>query len=126
MLGLTHILLAVLTVLAGATAMALAESASATATTTMASRHDYKLTLKRPFLYSDNKTIPFYERFGGNHRRGLVSRCHRSYILIPLKRAHVAALPTDEYVLLTPSAPRLKGAVWSKKTNPHKEWMVHL
>jgi hypothetical protein len=27
-------------------------------------KHDYKLTLKRPYLYIDNVTVPFYDVYG--------------------------------------------------------------
>jgi hypothetical protein len=30
-------------------------------------RHNYKLTVKAPFFYLDNRTIPFYEHFGGKY-----------------------------------------------------------
>ena len=33
--------------------------------TELSLRHDYKLTVKPPFFYLDNHTIPFYHSYGG-------------------------------------------------------------
>lgn len=38
----------------------------------------------------------------------------------------IAALPTHDYLALTPSSFGVKGSVWTKKPSAHKEWMAEL
>ena len=52
-------------------------------------QHKYKHSLKRPYTFFDNHTLPFYWSLGGMH-------------------------VTHDLIRLTPSLPRIKSALWSR------------
>ncbi|KAI9236246.1 hypothetical protein MVEG_06038 [Podila verticillata NRRL 6337] len=60
-------------------------------------RYDYKQSLKKPFMY--NNELPFW----GQHGNTFVAQ---------------------DFVRLAPSVPGLRGSVWRKTPNEHKEWEV--
>ncbi|KAF9427026.1 hypothetical protein BGZ94_005631 [Podila epigama] len=60
-------------------------------------RYDYKQSLKKPFTYRDQ--VPFWSKHGN------------TYV-------------APDFVRLTPSVPRLHGAMWRETANEHKEWEV--
>ncbi|KAF9408102.1 hypothetical protein BGZ94_002447 [Podila epigama] len=62
-------------------------------------RHDYKQSLKKPFMYSG--AIPFWENYGN------------SFV-------------AQDFIRLSPSVPNLKGSVWRSSPNEYKEWEVEL
>ncbi|KAI9351763.1 legume-like lectin family-domain-containing protein [Zopfochytrium polystomum] len=67
----------------------------------IARRFDYRLSVKKPFFFhNDPDMLPYYETSG-----------------------HV--LKSPDQLRLTSSLPNQRGAVWSKSSNPHKEWQIH-
>ncbi|KAI9593586.1 legume-like lectin [Syncephalis fuscata] len=60
-------------------------------------RHDWKQTFKKPYFVED--TIPYFEYFENT-------------------------LPSVDFIRLSPSLKGMKGAIWAKEPNPHKEWIV--
>ncbi|KAI8870757.1 concanavalin A-like lectin/glucanase, partial [Ramicandelaber brevisporus] len=60
------------------------------------SRHDWKLTFKKPYLY-DNKTLPYWDLYGD-------------------------AKLTPDYVRLSPNVAGSKGSMWAQQPNYHREW----
>lgn len=45
-------------------ALIIAGMATATSMGGLSTRHDYKFSLKRPYFYLDNHTLPFYDYYG--------------------------------------------------------------
>ncbi|KAK9729660.1 hypothetical protein K7432_000068 [Basidiobolus ranarum] len=64
---------------------------------TLLTRHDYKLSFKKPYLIGD--TIPYFS-------------------------FHDNAIASPNSIRLAPSVPGLKGSIWAEKSNPYKEWEV--
>ncbi|KAI9027881.1 concanavalin A-like lectin/glucanase domain-containing protein, partial [Hyaloraphidium curvatum] len=45
---------------------------------------------------------------------------------IPHWEAYGSVIPHSEFIRLTPSVPNLRGGLWSRLPNPHKQWQVEL
>ncbi|KAJ3390196.1 Dynamin-like GTPase that mediates homotypic ER fusion [Lobulomyces angularis] len=64
------------------------------------SKHDYRKTFKSPFFYPNNsQEIPYFDTTGG-------------------------VIKTEQSIRLTPSVPNMKGSIWAKEPNTHKNWEI--
>jgi hypothetical protein len=69
---------------------------------TIPRRHLYKQSFKKPFfLYNTSKEVPHFEPYG-------------------------SVIASGDYIRLTSSVPNLKGGIWSKVQNEHKQWQVEI
>ncbi|KAI8852669.1 legume-like lectin [Chytridium lagenaria] len=64
----------------------------------IARRYDYRLSLKKPFLFFG--TLPSFD-------------------------LHGHAISSTESIRLTTSVPKMRGSVWAQEPNPYRAWQLH-